>query len=115
MSRLLTIAGITGLAAIATVASFVWRDARAYTNFDPCAVTQLSSTAPNTTADISTTFGIGLDTSTCAPFSSPLERPGQWNFEKLVQFTPPEWTVASDADIPDGTLVGTLNSKVVLG
>ena len=83
--------------------------------FQPCAVTQLDATGPGQPGDITTTFGIGLDPATCTPFASPAERPGQYNFDRLVTFTPPEWYVARDADISDGAVVGSVSSKLVVG
>ena len=83
--------------------------------FQPCAVTQIGATGPNQVGDITTTFGIGLDPATCAPFASPNERPAQYNFDRLVTFTPPEWYVAADADISNGAVVGSVSSKIVLG
>jgi hypothetical protein len=83
--------------------------------FNPCALNALAATTPNTASDIKTTFGIGLDPATCNRFGSPSEQPGEWNSAGLIYFTPPGWGVAKDADIPDGTQVGTFKSEAVLG
>jgi hypothetical protein len=104
------------LAIVALGAMFMGRDAAAQTNFfQPCSTGSLSTNTPKTPADISGTFGIGLDPTTCAPFTAPGERPGNWNSGGLIYFTPPGWGVATDAQIPDGTVVGEFKSKAVLG
>jgi hypothetical protein len=56
--------------------------------------------APGAASSITTTFGVGSSDS---------------NFGAVVSFTPPEWGVALDADITDGTQVARLTSKAVLG
>ena len=91
------------------------RGTHAGSPFQPCAVTQVGATGPNQVGDITTTFGIGLDPATCGPFSATTERPGQYNFERFISFTPPEWHVATDADIPTGDSVGMLTTKISLG
>lgn len=107
-------AGLIGLLAIVAVgAMFMGRDASAQQQyFNPCATATLSTSAANTPADIDGMFGIGLDAN-CAPFSTVDVL--QWNSGGLVTFTPNEWTVAKDADIPDGTKVGQFQSLAVLG
>jgi hypothetical protein len=89
--------------------------ARSVSNFEPCAVSSLASTAAGAPSDVTTTFGVQLDPATCARFSSPEERPGQYDVQKIVYFTPPQWHVAVDSDIPDGTRVGTLRNRMTLG
>jgi hypothetical protein len=86
----------------------------AATFFNPCAVGTLSSTAANTPVDVHGTFGIGLKDD-CSPYSSAKDNPPNWNSAGLIYFTPPGFTVAHDADIPDGTEVGQFKSKAVLG
>lgn len=117
------------LAVVATGGLFVGRDATAQQNFfQPCgnAAPRSAQTDPanhpgqadkaataNTADDIIGNFGIGLDVSTCAPFTK--AEANQWNSGGLIAFTPNGWGIAKDADIPDGTKVGTFSSKAVLG
>ncbi|MEX0682423.1 MAG: thrombospondin type 3 repeat-containing protein [Dehalococcoidia bacterium] len=56
--------------------------------------------APGANSSITTTFGVG---------------PTDSNFGAVVAFTPPEWGVAKDADVEDGTLVARLSSLATLG
>src|ERR1700674_4351036 len=86
-----------------------------YQYFEPCALSALAATTPSTASDIKTNFGIGLDPTTCGRFGSPSERPPNWNSAGLIYFTPNGWGIAKDADIPDGTQVGTFKSEAVLG
>jgi uncharacterized membrane protein YgcG len=111
-------AGLLGLmAVVAAAALFMGHDgtATAQNFFNPCGSLSLSSTAANTPADIKGNFGIGLDPATCGRFASAQDRPGEWNSAGLITFTPPGWNVGKDADIPDGTKVGTFKSEAVLG
>lgn len=84
--------------------------------FQPCAVTQLGASGSGQTGDVTTTFGIGVDDlQSCNPFVSPHISPNQYNFDRLVTFTPPDWYIANDADVPDGTVIGSIGSKVTMG
>jgi hypothetical protein len=56
--------------------------------------------APGAASSITTTFGVAS---------------GDSNFGAVVAFTPPEWGVVKDADVPDGTLVARLSSLATLG
>ncbi|MEK7247317.1 MAG: hypothetical protein AAB092_02480 [Chloroflexota bacterium] len=109
--------GLIGLLAIvAAGAMFMGRDVSAQVNyFQPCNTLALSSDAPNAASGIIGTFGIGLDPASCAKFVTSKDRPPNWNSGGLIAFTPPEWKVAKDADIPDGTVVGEFKSKAVIG
>jgi hypothetical protein len=88
---------------------------RAQNFYYPCSLASLSRTDAGAPADITTTFGIGLDPATCGKFASAQDRPGEWLAGTLIDFTPPQWQVAGDADIPDGTQIGELKTKVALG
>jgi hypothetical protein len=119
------------LAVIAASGLFIGRDASAAVglpgesvsattplgsaNFNPCGTTALSVSTANAPADITTQFGIGLDPTTCGPFSNPDIHPGQYNSAGLIYFTPTAWGVAKASDIPIGTKIGTFSSKAVLG
>ena len=83
--------------------------------FAPCGPASAGSSSPGAPSDVTTIFGIGLNPLTCGPFSSALSSPRQYDWQKLIYFTPPRWTVAKDADIQDGTQVGTFKSKITLG
>lgn len=108
-------ASLIGLLAVAAGSMlFMGRDGNAATYFNPCQISSLVSTAPNTPSDAKGNFGIGLNSS-CGPYSSAKDNPPEWNSGGLIYFTPPGWTVAKDADIPDGTEVGEFKSKAVLG
>jgi hypothetical protein len=37
------------------------------------------------------------------------------NFDAVVTYIPPEWGIAEDADVPDGTQVGALDAEATLG
>ena len=89
--------------------------ARSSSTFEPCAISSLASTAASAPSDITMTFGVQLDPQACAPFNVATERPGQYDVQKMVYFTPPQWHVAADSDIPDGTQVGTLRSRLTVG
>jgi hypothetical protein len=83
--------------------------------YNPCAKVSLDSTAANTASAITHTFGVGLDPQTCAPFARATDRPPEWLPAAVVDFTPPDWHVATDADIPDGAEVGEFASQITLG
>jgi hypothetical protein len=40
---------------------------------------------------------------------------GDVSFDSIITFTPLDWGVATDADVPDGTVVGELTTDVGLG
>ena len=61
-------------------------------------------------ADIKGAFCIGYDETCTSKTGSP-----DINFGGTVNFTPPEWGVAKDADVPDGALVAQLSAKATLG
>jgi hypothetical protein len=86
-----------------------------YQYFYPCALSTLAATTPNTPSDITTTFGIGIDPTTCGRFGSPEDRPGEWNSAALINFTPNGWGVTKSSDVPIGTKTGTVASGTTLG
>lgn len=107
-------AGLTALlAVIAASGLFLGRDASAAGGYSPCGTTSISVPTANAPADITTQFGIGLDPTTCAPFSNPDIHPNQYNSGGLIYFTPAAWGVTSS--VPVGTKIGTFSSKAVLG
>lgn len=84
------------------------------TFYNPCSIVSLTSNAADAPSEITTTFGVGLQPG-CTPFSSAKDNPPEWIHHRLVSFTPRDWQVATDADIPDGVEVGEFNSRNVLG
>ena len=81
--------------------------------FDPCGSVAVNTTATASPSDIAGNVGTGIGPD-CI-FRTPDDDRSRSNFGGLITFTPPEWGVASDAGVPDGTLVGTLVSDAVLG
>jgi hypothetical protein len=69
-------------------------------HFNPSFAASLSSNGTGDYADVSTEFAIP------AP---------DYNFDAVVTFTPPEFTVATDADVPNGAIVGKLEALATLG
>jgi hypothetical protein len=102
------------VAAAAFFILFASRDVGAQEQFfTPCGGYEFASTAPNTTSDITATFGIGIGPD-CI-LRSPDDNRAQYNTGGLISFTPEAWGVAAGADIPDGSKIGTLHSDAVLG
>jgi hypothetical protein len=80
--------------------------------FNPQSALTFASTAPGANSDITATLDIGL-----GPDGQPNtpDDTGDYNFADVVSFTPSQIGVPTDADIPDGAMVGTLNSQTTLG
>src|ERR1700694_1574106 len=74
--------------------------------FAPCGQTTVASKDVGVSSTVTSVFGIGLDPATCGHFLSPQDIPRQYDWQKLIYFTPSSWTVAKAADIPAGTQVG---------
>jgi hypothetical protein len=92
---------VLSLAASAVIGGFALRGRFAEAStFNPSFEAALANTAAGANANISTVFGIP------APDS---------NFGYVVTFTPSEFTVASDAAVPNGAHVADLSSDVTLG
>jgi len=70
------------------------------TSFNPIASATLSDPAPGANSDIVTTFGVAVPES---------------NFGFLTTFTPKDFFVAPDADVPDGSSGVFLKSQATLG
>lgn len=68
--------------------------------FTPEATIKVTDSTPGKAADIISTFGV---------------KTGDSNFGAVVSFTPPDWTVAKDADVPNGAIVAFLRAHVKLG
>jgi len=69
-------------------------------SFNPTLSCDVSDHSPEANADVLTDFAIPV---------------GDANYEALVTFTPPEFWVAADADVPDGARVASLDSLSTLG
>ena len=69
-------------------------------SFNPSATYDLSDPSAGASADIILAFDIP------APDAS---------FKSIIFFTPPEWGIATDSDIPNGAIVGRLAADVTLG
>ena len=87
---------LVGLSALLLIAG---NPARA-TSFDPTLIASVSNSTPGANADVSTRLDI------FAPDSL---------LESLVLFTPPDFWVAADADVPVGAVVGQLTHELSWG
>ena len=70
------------------------------TTFTPILETHLSDTAAGANADVSAWFQVPA---------------GSANFSTVVAFVPPEFFVASGADIPDGAYVADVRDDATFG
>ena len=70
------------------------------TSFTPILETHLSDTAPGANADVSAWFQVPA---------------GSANFSTVVAFVPPEFFVASGADVPDGAYVADVRDDATFG
>jgi hypothetical protein len=68
--------------------------------FNPTSTYGLSDSSPGASADIESTFQI------LAP---------DLYYGAIVNFTPPEWGIARDADVPDGAWVADFSAQATLG
>lgn len=101
LARLKLLAIVCGLvAAIGFTALLARSDATAAGTFTPASTVALADDSAGATSDIVTTFKLPK---------------GDYNFGGTVGFTPTEWALPKDADIPDGALISRLESKAVLG
>ncbi len=81
--------------------------------FEPCSTLQVVNPAPGATSDLTGSFGIGIGAD-CVNRTGD-DDPKMFLIGPTINFTPPEWGVAADADIPDGVKVGELNAEATLG
>ena len=87
------------LAALVVLSAFLAAQDASASTFDPQATLSIENPLPGANSDLIGSFQLA------APDA---------NFGGVIVFTPPEWGVASDADVPDGALVGQLSSQAVL-
>jgi len=79
---------------------FIGGDTIQATSFGPATTASLADSTPGANSDLTTTLALS------APDS---------NFGTLMTFTPPEFFVAADADVPDGASALFLKSQATLG
>src|SRR5687768_13693394 len=79
--------------------------------FQTCGNVQLESAAPDQSSDITSVLGLGIGAD-CRMQTDDDDR-DQYQFGGIIDFIPPEWGVAEDGDIVDGSGVGTHNTKMV--
>jgi len=85
---------------VTVMALAVWLVATVWASYNPTASIEVENLDPGEPADVTSNFTIPT---------------GDVNFDAVVTYTPPEWGVAADADVPDGTLVGSLHTNPTLG
>ena len=92
---------VVSVAALALTALFaLQRDAESAAPLNPTLDCDVSDHSLEANADVLTDFAIPA---------------GDANYEALVTFTPPEFWVAADADVPDGARVASLSTVSTLG
>ena len=80
---------LLALAAVAFLILFATRDVGAQTaNFNPCGKFEVASAAPGVSADINTSFGIGIGEDCICRTAD--DNRAQYNFGGVVTFTPEE-------------------------
>lgn len=100
--------------AIAALAYIGGRDSSAQSPFFvPCTTLSVANTAAGAPSDISSSFGIGIGEN-CI-FEPGVDNKNMYNFGGVVNFTPKDWGVKADADVPDGTEIGSLAAQSTLG
>ena len=98
---------------VAAVAVLLNGDGASAHYYEPCGGGQPESVAANTASNINGNYGIGIGAD--CKIGGGDDDVNMYNSGGLITFTPPEWGVAKDADIPDGTQVGTFSSIARLG
>ena len=81
--------------------------------FGPCAKLDVADKTPGASSDIASSFGVGIGPDCQA--RTPDDDPKMSNFGAVISFAPPQWGVAADADLPDGTKFGELDANATLG
>src|SRR6266567_8008884 len=84
-------------------------EARATGNFSPQVSARYSSNDPASHPDIATTLALGLGPDGL-PYTA--DDTNDYNFAGIVTFSP---TARRDADVPDGAIIGTLQSFETVG
>jgi hypothetical protein len=95
-----TIGRLLTLVALVIGLALLFRGDIAQATFNPSADITLSADETGANADVTSFFAV--------------DEP-DYNFFEVVSFTPADWGVASDADVPDGALVGELGAISHLG
>jgi hypothetical protein len=78
----------------------VWMVASVSASYAPTADIITESDQASETGDVTSEFNIPT---------------GDVFFDSIITFTPPDWGVATDAEVPDGTQVGELTTDIGLG
>src|SRR3990170_4386977 len=81
--------------------------------FAPCAKLDVADKTPGASSDIVSSFGVGIGPDCVARTAD--DDPAMSNFGAVISFAPPQWGVAADADLPDGTKFGELDANATLG
>ena len=97
---------------VAFIGVFLGHDSVSAATFDPSGSVALANNDPNAISDIVSEFGIGLGPD--GQPNTPDDVPDS-NFGATINFLPPSWGLAKDADVTDGAWVGDLNSVARLG
>lgn len=114
MKRPLSLLTTWSAIAVALVALLVTSSDTAEADFfEPCSTVHVVNPAPDVTSDLTGSFGIGIG-------ADCVSRTGDddnvmYNIGATINFTPPEWGVAADLDIPDGVKVAELDAEATLG
>lgn len=87
-------------ALIAFIATFAGHDTADASSFNPSYSLSFANDTPGASSDITTTIFIDAPDANIGP---------------VIGFTPPDWGVARDAEVPDGALVGVLDTIAILG
>ena len=114
--RLRLLGPALALAAVVILTGLLARSDTAYAQptFNPCGQLAPSDLSAGANSDIVSTFGVGIGADCSAIPADPSDTP-DLQFAATVNFTPPEWGVYRDADMPDGALVAVLESTATLG
>jgi len=99
-TRFVAIAVLAPLLLATAAALTVWMVASVWATFTPEAEIILSDYNASSNADVTSNFIVPS---------------GDVSLDSVITFHPPDWGIATDADVPDGTEVGELTSQVTLG
>ncbi len=114
-ARLRILGAVAALGVAIAVIGVVARSDTAYAQvFNPCGLLAISDSSPGANANIESTFGVGIGADCRAIPPEPSDTP-DLQFAATINFTPPEWGVYRDADVPDGAIVADLSSIAQLG
>ncbi len=115
-ARLRLLGPALALAAVIALTGLLAKSDTAFAQptFDPCGLLAVSDSSPGANSDIVSTFGVGIG-SDCQAIPTDPSDPPDLQYGATVNFTPPQWGIYRDADMPDGAHVATLSSIAMLG